>query len=296
MKNNKPLVSVVMTAYNAADFVVESVHSIQAQSYHNWELIIVNDGSTDRTSDLIKDLAKHDRRIHLIDLQKNVGASRASNLGLAKAKGKFIARIDADDISISDRLDKQIEFLLSHPDVIVVGGQCELIDRDGKSIGLKAFPTDHQKIYERLYQYNPIQHPSMMINTKLLGKQKITYHTEVLLAHDLEILFKLAQYGKMANLPDVVLKYRIHNDSLSLRHPKATFKHTLKVRQIAKDSYGYIPSRAGIVVHNVQKIVLTILPSIVVYPLFRMIRMRKITEFRAQLAYGMAVLIGMLSR
>lgn len=296
MKKKMPLVSIIMTAYNAAEFVQPAVESIQNQTFSDWELIIVNDGSTDATGKILTKLVKQDNRIILINCRRNRGASRASNLGLAKAQGQFIARMDADDISMPDRLEKQARFLENNPKVIVVGGQCELIDKAGKSIGLKAFPTSHKAIYQSLYQYNPIQHPSLMINTRLLGKQKITYHTEVLLAHDLEILFKLSQYGKLANLPDIILKYRIHSDSLSLKHPKDTFKHTLKVRQIAREIYGYIPSKWGILVHNLQKMVMTILPSIVVYPLFRMIRMRKITEFRAQLAYGMAVLVGMLSR
>lgn len=293
MKQKMSLISVVMTVYNAAEFVLEAVESIQNQNYPNWELIIVNDGSTDKTGEILRKLAKNDKRIVLINCVKNRGASVASNLGLSKAKGQFIARMDADDITLPDRLAKQVDFLQKHKKVIVVGGQCELIDRDGNSIGMKNFPTSHAEIYGALYQINPIQHPSLMINTALLGAHKITYHTEVLLAHDLEILFKLAQYGKFANLADVVLKYRIHSDSLSLKQPKETFRHTLAVREMARKMYGYVPSKKGILVNFAQKIIMTIIPSFVVYPLFRLIRMKKLVEIKTQLGYVTASIVGM---
>jgi hypothetical protein len=186
--------------------------------------------------------------------------------------------MDADDVSVPARIAKQVKFLLNNPKVIAVGGQCELIDRRGNSIGVKNFPTTHTKIYDALYQYNPIQHPSLMINKKLLGRHKITYHTEVLLAHDLEILFKLSKYGSLANLSEVILLYRIHSDSLSLRNPKDTFRHTLIVRKLAREMYGYKPSIYGLFIHAVQKMVMTILPSGIVYPLFRVLRMSRIKE------------------
>ncbi|MBP9702681.1 glycosyltransferase family 2 protein [Candidatus Woesebacteria bacterium] len=285
-----------MTAYNAAEFVLEAVESIQNQTYSNWELIIVNDGSTDSTGKILVKLAKNDKRIVLINRRNNRGASVASNIGLSKACGQLIARMDSDDIAMPDRLMEQVKFLLDNTDVIVVGGQCELIDREGNTIGMKNFPTKHEGIYDALYQYNPIQHPSLMINTKLLGKHKITYHTDVLLAHDLEIVFKLAQYGRLANLDSTVLKYRIHNDSLSLKQPKETFKHTLVVREMARHKYGYVPSKRGVVTHIMQKMLMRVLPSFVVYPLFRIIRMRQVVEFKMRLAYAATAIVGIISR
>jgi len=292
-----PLVSVVMTAYNAAKFVLEAVESIQNQTYSNWELIIVNDGSTDRTGEILQKISRKDKRIRVISYIKNKGASFASNLGLSQAKGQFVARMDADDISVPARLAKQVMFLQDNPKVIVVGGQCELIDREGNSIGMKNFPMEHCDIYDALYQYNPIQHPSLMINRKLLGKEKITYHSRVLLAHDLEILFKLAQYGELANLSDTILLYRIHSDSLSLRNPKETFRHTLAVRKMARQDYGYKPSLRGFLVHNLQKMVMMIVPSVVVYPLFRLLRMGRVKQsVQIKWAYVTAVVAGIFSR
>lgn len=292
----QPSVSVVMTAYNAGEFVATAVESILNQTYQNLELIIVNDGSTDGTGKILREMAKNDRKITLINCRKNRGASEASNLGLVRARGAFMARMDADDISMPDRIEQQVKFLQTHKRVVAVGGQCELIDRAGERIGTKNFPTSHRAIYESLYMFNPIQHPSLMVNTKLLKGNKIIYHTKVLLAHDLEILFHLAQYGELANLDEVVLQYRIHGDSLSLKDPKATFAHTVAVRKIARAMYGYKPSKKGWIVHALQRAVMSLLPSVLVYPLFRVLRMKKLVEVKAQLAYLSAMVVGVFSR
>jgi len=275
-KQTLPLVSVVMTAYNAGKFVEQAVKSIQAQTYPNWELIIVNDGSTDNTLAIVKKIAKNDKRIKKISYAKNRGASYASNSGLAIARGVLIARMDADDIAMSDRFEKQVDFLQSNPKVIAVGGQCELIDSKGKNIGEKSFPLTNNEIYSALYQYNPVQHPTVMVNTKLLGKHKLVYHSDVVLAHDLELLFFLAQYGELANLPDTILKYRIHNDSLSLRNPKKTFRDTIEVRSRAVKMYGYVPTMRGQMMGLLQQMIVSMLPSVIIYPLFHLIRMRQV--------------------
>lgn len=296
MKQKEPLVSVVMTAYNAGEFVGEAVESILNQTYPNLELIIVNDGSTDRTGKILRVLAKKDKRIVFINCRKNRGASTASNLGLLRVHGQYIARMDADDIAMPDRLMRQVNFLQKHPKVVAVGGQCELIDRDGNSTGVKNFPLNHKEIYNSLYMYNPIQHPCLMINTKLAKGDNITYHTAVLLAHDLEILFRLSQCGELANLDETVLKYRIHGDSLSLKNPKATFAHTVTVRTLARKEYGYTPSIAAWVVHGLQISVMMLLPNALVYPLFRMLRVKKLADVKAQLSYATAVIATVFSR
>ncbi|HBD02029.1 MAG: Glycosyl transferase family 2 [Microgenomates group bacterium GW2011_GWC1_46_16] len=282
MQNKKlhPLVSVIMTAYNADKFVGQAVGSIQAQTYPNLELIVVNDGSVDNTLSVVRKIAQSDKRIKVISYDKNRGASYASNLALDKARGKLIARMDADDIAIVDRFEKQVNYLLSNPEAIAVGGQCELIDSLGKSIGEKSFPLIHTQIYSALYQYNPVQHPTIMVNTKLLGKHKLVYHSDVVLAHDLELLFFLAQYGQLANLPDTILQYRIHNDSLSLRNPKKTFYDTIAVRSRAVKKYGYVPNLRGQVMGLMQQMIVGILPNVIIYPLFHLIRMSQVGDVK----------------
>ena len=270
-----PLVSVIITAFNAAPFIEEAVISIMGQSYKNLEILIVDDGSTDNTWQILKKLAKRDKRIKLIRLEKNLGPSLASNEAIKQAQGEFIARMDADDVAFADRIEKQVRFLQNHPQVIAVGGQCQLIDEKGEIIGTKEFPLTNKKIYESLFMFNPIQHPTIMINRKLLPNGLIFYQNGSVLAHDYELIFQLAQYGRLANLKDYVLFYRQHRNSLSLRDPKKTFKHTLQVRYKAVREYGYKPSLKSLVANLAQIVIIALLPSKLIYPLFRLLRVRR---------------------
>lgn len=278
MKNNRPLVTVLMTVYNAERYLREAVESIEAQTYKNWELVIVDDGSVDRSREILRKLAKNNRKVRPVYLKRNHGVSYASNAGLAKARGQLLGRMDADDIAMSDRIEKQVKYLLANPQVVAVGGQCELIDANGETVGVKQFPTKPEVIKNALFMYNPLQHPSMMINLEKIGDNKLQYRDESVLAHDLELLLMLLPYGEIANLPETILRYRVHNDSLSLRSPKATFRDTVEVRDRALCMYGYEPSVVARVVDVLQRVVMAILPSEVVYPLFRFVRMNSMEE------------------
>lgn len=273
--SKSPLVSVLMTAYNAEPFIEKALLSIINQTYQNLEIIVVDDGSTDNTEKILTRLKKTDRRLKIFRLKQNLGPSLASNFGLTKTRGKFVARMDADDISLPDRIEKQIKFLLRNADIAIVGGQCILIDENGEVIGKKNFPTNHQEIYDALFSINPIQHPSCMINTGLLPRKALYYHNHSLLAHDLELVFKIAQYGKLANLPNIILYYRQHHNSLSLRDPKMTFRATLRVRQRAVQYFGYRPTLKGRLIHSVQTVVVNLLPAKSIYPLFRILHLKQ---------------------
>lgn len=272
---NKPLVSVIITAYNAEKYIGLAVTSIINQTYQNLEIIIVDDKSTDSTFRIAKMLAKNDSRIRVYSMNRHGGPGLASNLGLRKAKGNFIARMDADDIALPHRLEKQLDFLLHHPQVIIVGGQCELIDEKGKIIGEKKYPITHKDIYTSLFTRNPIQHPACMFRRDLLPNRKIYYHNHSLLAHDLELVFELSKYGKLANLPEIVLQYRLHKDSLSLRNPKATFKATIAVRRKAVQKYHYLPPLRSKVIHYLQLFFIPMLPNSIIFVLFHLLKIKK---------------------
>lgn len=276
---DKPLVTVLMTAYNAEKFIKESIDSIIKQTYENLEIIVVDDGSTDNTLNIVKSLQKTDGRIKVFQMKENSGPSLASNFGIKKAKGKFIARMDADDISYPDRIEKQVKFLKENPEVILVGGQCILINEKGSVIGKKSFPTRHQDIYNSLFSVNAIQHPSCMVNMRLLPKNKFVYHNHSILAHDLELVFELSQYGKLANLDNTVLFYRQYPSSLSLKNPKKTFKATIEIREKAVRQYGYKPRFTGKVINIIQKVLVGILPEKYIYSIFMFLRGAKEFSF-----------------
>lgn len=277
---NKPLVSVIITAYNASAYLSEALQSVVNQTYKNLEVIVVDDGSSDTTYSIARQFAKDDKRVKVYKLRSNKGPSVASNAGMKKARGTFIARMDADDVMMINRIEKQVMFLQRHTDILMVGGQCNLINEKSEVIGQKKYPTAHTAIYNALFTMNPIQHPACMFRRDIMVKESISYHNHSLLAHDLELIFELSQYGKLANLADTVLSYRQHYDSLSLKNPKETFKATLYVRSKAVREYGYTPTLKAQFINMCQIIAVFLLPNRLIYALFEFLRVRKKSSMR----------------
>lgn len=274
--SKKPLVSVIMPVYNAGKFVDKAITSILRQTYNNLEIIVVDDGSTDDSLKILNKYAKADKRVKIIALDKNCGPSYASNLAIKKASGVYLARMDADDISLPRRLDKQVKFLQEHPEVAILGGQCKLIDKKGKLIGKKTFPVRNNEIVKSLFSRNPIQHPACMINLRKLSKNAMLHDGKSVLAHDLETVFLASRYGNLANLKDFVLKYRQYPESFSLTNPKKTFIATLKVRLQAVVKYAYRPTIKGILATVAQAIFVAVVPKAWIYPIyFRLMKMKR---------------------
>ena len=284
--SSRPLVTVLMTAYNTERFIDLAIKSLLKQTYRQLEIIVVDVGSTDKTAAKAVRRAKRDGRLTLFSLPRNCGPSLASNFGLERSRGQFLARMDADDIAFPDRIEKQVSFLDHHPEVVIVGGQCLLINEEGEIIGEKRFPTDHRVIYRSLFQMNPIQHPACMINRRLLPQGKIFYHNHSVLAHDLELVFELAQYGQLANLDEPVLYYRQSANSLSLRNPKETFRATFSIRNKALKAYHYHPSGRGWLSHFGQALAVALLPKGLIYPLFCRMRFRGVKMSQKGVAAG----------
>ena len=167
---NKPLISVVMSVFNDEKFLKSSIDSILNQSYNNFEFIIIDDGSTDSTLSIIKDYAKVDKRIVFVS-KKNSGITKSLNLGLKMSKGKYIARIDGDDISHSLRFEKQIDLFKKESQTALIGTNCILIDENELQIGGKKYnyPTNYNKIKSNLLSGNSIfPHSSMMFKKSII--------------------------------------------------------------------------------------------------------------------------------
>ncbi len=208
-------------------------------------------------------------------MHRNSGPSIASNAGIKIAKGNYIVRMDSDDIAFPKRIEHQVAFLQRYPETVLLGGQVILIDDKGNNIGQKNFPIEHEEIYQSLFAMNPIPHPGCVINRKLLPKNFLYYHNGSVLAHDLELIFELVQYGKLANLSENILYYRQCPNSLSLRDPKATFKATLEIRSKAVRKYGYQADFKGKLTNFLQTVIIALLPTNIIYPLFRSLRIQK---------------------
>ena len=276
--NHNPLISVILPVHNAEKYLVEALESLRYQTYTNFEVIAIDDASSDLSARILRNYAKIDPRIKVYRNKINLKIANTLNFGLTKAKGHFIARMDADDVAMPTRFQKQLNFLTKHPGVVVVGGQCLTIDTNSHITGKKLFPTDHIAISELMYTANPLQHPSIMVRRDLLPKDFVWYNPKLTPAEDLDLYFRLGKFGLFANLKSTVLMYRQHGDSETFRNPKYTFKVTQKVRRLAVAKHGYKPSLKSQVLATIQKVVLTFVPNSLIFPLYTFIRGTKIKE------------------
>lgn len=274
MKSKKrlPLISVVMPVYNAGDFLLESINSILRQTYRNIELVIVDDVSTDHSWEILQSFARKDKRIKLFRNRKNMGVSVTVKKAISKAKGQFLARMDADDIARSYRLKKQVNYLSSNQEVVAVGGQCQVIDIKGKIIGEKKFPIEFKDIYKSIFTFIPLQQPTLMINRSKLPKDFQYYQDGMNTAEEVELLFKLFQYGKVENLSEYLLQYRLHANNTSLKNLRLTFLLTLLSRVKAIFQYDYKPTFLGLISTLIQTGLVLLFPQNVTLWLYKKIK------------------------
>ena len=247
----QPLISVIIPVYNGNGYLPAALLSILNQTYKNLEIIVIDDGSTDNSYEIMKNFAKEDKRLRIFKNPKNLNISHTLNRGIKLAKGQYLARMDADDVALPHRLEKQIKYLLDHPEVVIVGGQCQTIDITGKVIGRKHFPRTDKQIRDALYTTNPIQHPTAVINRALLPKNFTWYNAVLPPAEDYDLFFRLGSYGQYHNLKSMVLQYRQYLGSSTFKNPVKTFSATLKVRHLAVTKYGYQPSLKSQLIHFV---------------------------------------------
>lgn len=208
----KPKVSVVMPVFNGEKYLKQAIESILNQTFKYFELIIVNDASTDKTEKIIKSFT--DKRIKLINNQKNLGVAKSLNIGLKKAKGSYIARMDTDDISMAKRLEKQVEFLKKNPKVVLVGSQCSWINFKGQKINGFKVATDDLIIRKKMFIRNQFHHASVMFKKKdvlKLGGYKHLFNG----AEDYELWFRFSDLGKLYNLPEELISRRLYNEAIS---------------------------------------------------------------------------------
>jgi glycosyltransferase involved in cell wall biosynthesis len=211
-----PLISVVMPVRNLARYVGESIDSVLSQTCRDFEFIIIDDGSTDGTGELLDSYAKRDPRIRLLRGPCD-GISKALNLGLSQARGKYIARMDGDDLCLPARLEKQVTFMEANRDHVLVGCRCTLIDPDGRPICEKTdTKPSHDQINELLLRMKwPIVHPAIMIRADTLAEVG-GYNESFRIVQDHDLFLRLGEAGKLANLQEILFLYRQHFKSATL--------------------------------------------------------------------------------
>jgi glycosyltransferase involved in cell wall biosynthesis len=213
-RGDRPVVSVLMTVYNGQHYLPEAVESILQQTFTDFEFVIVDDGSTDGSLDLLRRYEKRDPRIRLFE-RPHAGIVPAANFGLRQCRGEFVARMDSDDVALPHRFETQVQTLRERPEVVVVGGAYDLIDAAGRFLRRQWPPTDNSSLQElSLAGSTPICQPLAMMRRSALEKVG-EYDRVVETAEDNDMWLRLGEVGQLMCVPEVLLKYRQHANSVS---------------------------------------------------------------------------------
>lgn len=267
--------SVIMPAYNATRYIHEAINSILSQTYTNFELIIVDDASKDETKKVIQDyVKKYPGKIKgvFLKVNQNGGGDACANEGVKRAKGKYIARMDADDIADSHRLEKQVSFLETHPDTVLLGSNAYVIDEYGVITGEKTEPSTHKEIYKLYGTLHPMIHPTCMIR-RIIGGKPFFYQTTYKDNRDYYTFFRLLCDGyKFANLPENLLYYRIHGNNYTFSNPKYKFYNTLHIRFEMVRLHGYKPTLSAVFSNVTQTVIISMLPEKVLTGLYMLLK------------------------
>lgn len=212
-----PIISVVLPVFNGEAFIRQSVESILSQTFTDFELIIINDGSTDNSSEILHELAANDSRIILIE-RSNAGLVYTLNEGIEKARGEFIARMDADDIAIPERFELQLSKMISDPNLAVLGSFTRIINKEGSVVGLGRYPVTPSETERFLQHGSPLAHPTVLMRKHVLlelgGYRKVFSHCE-----DYDLWLRINEMGwGIANLSKPLLNYRVHGANISAVH------------------------------------------------------------------------------
>lgn len=274
-KNNlkrKPIISVVLPVYNSKPYLEDCLESIFAQTFKDFEVIAVDDASTDGSYGILLKYAKRFKNMQVFRNNENKGVSETAKKAIAHSRGDYLARMDADDICAPDRLEKQLKFLRKNKKTVAVGGQCLIIDENNNVIGKKTFPTDFESIYKYIFEFIAVQQPTLMIARNKLPKNFVYYVDGMNTAEEVELFFKLFLYGQVENLPDIVLMYRRHSNNTSMNNIKKTFMLTLIARIKAIYRYNYKPTTRGIIITFLQALLVMSLPKGVILLIYRILR------------------------
>jgi glycosyltransferase involved in cell wall biosynthesis len=221
-----PLVSVVMPVFNGQDYIQEAIESILAQTLTDFELIIVDDGSTDKTGEILDRYSHSDRRVKVYHNEHH-GLVFALNFGCYLAKSEYIARMDHDDIATADRLEQQIGVLLNNPQIALLGGAMETILSDGTLLGRSsAPPLENADIKAALTSYCCFAHGTVVMRKTAfanVGGYRAPFHC----AQDYDLWLRMSEKYQMANLPYVLMRYRLHYNQISTSNIEQQIIETL---------------------------------------------------------------------
>src|SRR3989344_2143926 len=241
MRKNKPLISVVMPAYNAHKYIKSAIESILGQTFRRFELIIINDCSTDKTLPIIRSYSKKDSRIKIINNNKRLDIALSLNKGVGIASSNIIARMDADDIAFPNRLELQYKLINSSRNIGVVGANIEIMDEVENVIATRSYPTSSNKLKSCLFRYSPFAHPVVFFRKNMFEKVG-GYDPKYSPTEDLDLWFRLGSKSEFRSINETLLKYRLSVKSSSHSIIRDLELLVFRIRLDAIVKYGYRPS------------------------------------------------------
>lgn len=274
MSNKNPLVSVVMTTYNAERFIDEAIQSTLNQTLKDYELIIIDDCSKDNTWNIVQGYCKGNTKIRALRHEHNIGSCQTLNECKRMSRGDYIAVMDHDDWSYPARLEKQATFMDAHPNVGIVGGAMEIIDENGAIKGMRKYNCSDDLIRRKIFRYSPFSHPLIMYRRSVLEKVGFS-NCDFAPADDYELYFRMGTIAKFANLPDTLLKYRVVSTSITNRLVKKMTLNTIKIRNIYKNYGKYKMNLFDRVYNLLHYFAVFLLPSRMLLLIYNKLRNKK---------------------
>jgi glycosyltransferase involved in cell wall biosynthesis len=223
-----PAVSVVIPVHNGARYLTEALESVRRQSFADFEIVVIDDGSTDDSARILAEFAQSDRRCRIIT-QENRGLVAALNRGIQEARGDLIARMDADDGAELERFARQVEHLRTNPDVAALGSSITIIDDEGRDVGLRSYQCGRANVALAIQDHCALAHPSVMMRRSAViaagGYREAFRHAE-----DYDLWLRLSERHALDNLPEPLLRYRRHGASISHTHRRTQVLATFMAR------------------------------------------------------------------
>jgi len=234
-------VSVIMPVFNGERFLRQAIESILQQTHADFEFIIVDDGSTDATPSILA--SYRDGRIRILVNPANVGITPSLNAAIAASAGSYICRMDADDISSPERIEKQVAFLEAHPGVALVGSNTLLIDASGNARGTETYPQSPREISRMLFRHNPFAHGSVMMRKSVLDRCG-AYDARFLHNEDYDLWLRILAGHAAGNLPEPLLRRRVHGGNITVARETELVRFRIRTLAHAMVSYYHKPHYA----------------------------------------------------
>lgn len=268
-----PKISVLMPAYNVEKYIGEAIESILNQTLADFEFIIIDDCSTDKTWEIIQEYASKDQRISIYKNENNLGISCTRNKLISLANGNYVVWQDADDISMDYRLEHQYKFMEEHPEVGISGGYLKFFNERGGD-GIRKYPIDDESLRRMIFRYSPVSQPAAIIRRECFNVTGF-FPNISLVAEDLAMSFQIGTKYKFGNLQEVLIKYRENENSVTFKKLKIQVLHSCYLRKLYSKSDAYKPTWKDRVINLISHYLVFAIPSRLVIRLVTLVRNNK---------------------